>query len=136
MKDNDKNIDPVTGRQPRPLALWGITAGLLLIMAGTLMPLFGSGPVFRWIYGAGALVLLVSRIFSPYTGEVTRIKRLYRIESWSALFFCVATFFMFYQPAVMRDWLAFTMAGGAIQIYASIMIPREVAKENKRRQKH
>lgn len=134
--NNTPHTDPVTGRQPHPLALWAITFGLLLIMTGTVMPLFGAGPVFRWIYGAGALMLLAARIFTPYTGEVTRIKRLYRIESWSALFFCVATFFMFYQQAVMRDWLAFTMAGGAIQIYASIMIPREVAKENKRRNTH
>lgn len=132
-QETPNNVDPVTGRQPRPWTLWGITLGLLLIVAGTFMPLMGSTEVFRWIYGSGALVLLVSRICAPYTGEVPRIKRLYRIESWSALFFCVATFFMFYQPAIMRDWLAFTMAGGAVQIYASLMIPRTVAKEIKKR---
>lgn len=130
MKNNQpENIDPIIGRQPHPLCLWGITVGLLLIVAGTLMPLCGSTEVYRWIFGTGTLILLVSRIFAPYTGEVTRIKRLYRIESWSALFFCVATFFMFYGHGTMRDWLAFTMAGGAVQIYASIMIPFTVKKE-------
>lgn len=127
-KLND-NIDPVIGKQPGRLALWGITIGLLLIVAGTLMPLLGNTVTFKWIYVAGAAILLISRVFSPYTGKVERIKRLYRIESWSALFFCVAVFFMFYEHGTMRDWLAFTMAGGAIQIYTSIMIPRTVAKE-------
>ena len=129
MKNTQYNIDPVTGRQPRQWTLWGITIGLLLIVAGVLLPLCGSTEVYRWIYGGGTLILLVSRIFSPYTGEVMRIKRLYRMESWSALFFCVATFFMFYGHGTMRDWLAFTMAGGAVQIYASLMIPRTVKKE-------
>lgn len=134
MKQDISHTDPVTGRQPRTWMLWAMTVAMLLIMAGTLMPLMSNTDTFRWIYGAGAILLLIARIFSPYTGNVTRLKRLYRIESWSALFFCVATFFMFYQPATMRDWLAFTMAGGAIQIYTSIMIPRAVAKENKIRQ--
>lgn len=123
----------ITGRQPKPIMLLCTTIGLLLIVAGTLMPLFGVTEVYRWIYAAGALLLLLSRIFSPYTGSVIRIKRLYRIEAWSALFFCVAAFFMFYQPGIMRDWLAFTLAGGVIQIYTSIMIPRVVAIENKKR---
>ena len=38
---------------------------------------------------------------------------------------------MFYEAAGPRDWIAFTLAGGAIQIYTSIMIPRTIAKENK-----
>lgn len=125
-----QTVDPVIGKQPRAWTLWGITIGLLLIVAGTLMPLLGSTMVYKWIYGGGTVLLLVSRICSPYTGESMRIKRLYRIESWSALFFCVALFFMFYEHGLMRDWLGFTMAGGAIQIYTSIMIPRTVAKES------
>lgn len=124
-------VDPVTGKQPSRIALWGMTLGMLLIVAGTLSPLMGGHvSLYRWIYGAGALLLLVIRIFTPYTGKALRIKRLYRIESWAALFFCVATFFMFYQPGIMRDWLVFTLAGGAIQIYTSIMIPLVVKKES------
>lgn len=136
-KKKTSHDDPITGRQPKPWTLWGMTIGMLLIVAGTLMPLLlASGGTFRWIYAAGALVLLVARIFAPYTGDVMRLKRLYRLESWSALFFCVATFFMFYQPQTMRDWLAFTMAGGAVQVYTSLMIPRTVSKENKKRGKN
>ena len=38
---------------------------------------------------------------------------------------------MFYDPTTARDWLAFTLAGGIIQIYTSIMIPRVEAKSRK-----
>lgn len=127
----DINVDPVTGKQPSRIALMGMTLGMLLIVAGTLSPLLGGHvSLYRWIYGTGALILLIIRIFTPYTGKALRLKRLYRIESWAALFFCVAAFFMFYQPGIMRDWLVFTLAGGAIQIYTSIMIPLVVKKES------
>ena len=107
---------------------------MLLVAIGTVMPLFAqdmTNETFKYVYGAGAVLLLVGRLFSGYKGDNIRLKRLYRIESWSAIFFCVAVFFMFYERAGARDWLAFTLAGGAIQVYTSLMIPRTIAKENK-----
>lgn len=116
-------------------ALWlGLmTLGMLLIVAGTVIPIFRlETDLYKYIYSAGALLLLISRIMTPYRGSNDRIRRLYRIESWSAIFFCVAAFFMFYEPGSARDWLAFTLAGGAVQIYTSIMIPRTAAKDRKK----
>lgn len=112
-----------------------ITLGLLLIIAGVLLPIIGVGMnVYRWIFSAGALVSLAGRILNLYDGPVLRIKRLYRIELWSSIFFCVAAFFMFYPGGRSTDWLAFTLAGGALLIYTSIMIPRESAKAAKHRE--
>lgn len=110
--------------------LWFITIGMLLIAAGTVMPLLmqDGSDLFKYVYGGGAVMLLIGRIFTSYKGDNVRLKRLYRIEGWSAIFFCVAVFFMIYEGANARDWLAFTLAGGAIQIYTSIMIPRTIAK--------
>lgn len=111
--------------------LWFITIGMLLIAAGTVMPLLmqdASSDLFKYVYGGGAAMLIIGRLFTSYNGDNVRLKRLYRIETWSAIFFCVAVFFMFYEGAGARDWLAFTLAGGAIQIYTSIMIPRTIAK--------
>ena len=111
--------------------LWFITIGMLLIAAGTVMPLLmqdASSDLFKYVYGGGAAMLIIGRLFTSYKGDNVRLKRLYRIETWSAIFFCVAVFFMFYEGAGARDWLAFTLAGGAIQIYTSIMIPRTIAK--------
>ncbi len=101
--------------------------GLILVAAGVLMPILGNDVVdmtFRYVYAAGALVTLVARLLEPTLPASTplRIKRLKRLESWSSLMFCVAAFFVFYSAPVIRDWLAFTLAGAAIQIYSSIAL--------------
>lgn len=112
-----------------------MTVGMLLIVAGTVMPIWRlDNDIYKYIYSVGAVMLLVSRLFNPYKGENIRLKRLVRIESWSAIFFCVAAFFMFYDQTSARDWLAFTLAGGVIQVYTSIMIPREEMKNRKKQQ--
>ena len=110
---------------------WLVTFGLLLIVVGMLLPLLEI-PITttRWIYAAGAVITLVGRIITRYKGDNLRVTRLSRIEIWSSIFFCVATFFMFYPGAGNTDWLAFTLAGGVILIYTSIMIPR--ALKNKK----
>lgn len=123
------------GKQPNAIFFWLITIGMLLIAIGTIMPLLpqslqsDNADTFKYVYGAGAIMLLIGRLFTSYKGSHIRLKRLYRIEGWSAIFFCVAVFFMFYEGAGNRDWLAFTLAGGVIQIYTSIMIPRIIAKD-------
>lgn len=113
--------------------------GLLAIAAATVVPLV-SGPAaqdapwYRYLFGAGAVWILVCRLFSRYNDSDDRLRRLRRIESWSAIFFCAATFFLFWPGATMRDWLAFTLAGAAIQIYTSLAIParqKKIASGNK-----
>lgn len=111
-----------------------ITIGMLMIAAGIVIPIVqGSikSDVFRYIYASGALILLVGRLFSSYDGSNLRLKRLYRLETWSSVFFCVAAFFLFFDKSMLRDPLAFTLAGGLIQAYTSIMIPRQMQKNAK-----
>ena len=128
VKDTDKVTTEVVVTS-NTIFLWFVTIGMLIIAAGTVMPLLmQEGDLFKYVYGGGAVILLIGRIFTTYKGTNLRLKRLYRIEAWASIFFCVATFFMFYESAGNRDWLAFTLAGGAIQIYTSIMIPRTIAK--------
>lgn len=124
---------------PAPKTLWVVVAtiGLLVIAIGTLLPIFGASqgsPIVGWwkyVYAAGALMFLLGKLFTPYRGTHPRIKRLYRIESWSAVFFCVAAFFLFLGDS-MRDVWAFTLAGGALLIFTTIAIPRTVKKELKK----
>ena len=137
IKGNDKSVGANSSENiitSKTVFLWMITIGMLLVAAGTVMPLLMQGTgsdLYKYVYGGGALMLLIGRIFTTYKGDNLRLKRLYRIEGWSAIFFCVAVFFMFYEDASSRDWIAFTLAGGAIQIYTSIMIPRTIAKGDK-----
>lgn len=123
------NTDSKPGRSTRTWSVI-VNVGLLMVVAGILLPMFGiRQSTYRWIYAAGALISLLGRFGTQYTGPVLRLRRLTRIEMWSSIFFCVAAFFMFYPGAGGSDWLAFTIAGGAILIYTSIMIPRESAKK-------
>lgn len=95
--------------------------GLLLIAVAVLFPILSGGfpesPLYKWIYSAGALVCIVAAVFSPVpSGASVRDRRWKRIESWSAIFFCAATFFLWYPESTPRDWLAFTLAGAVIRI--------------------
>lgn len=115
------------------IVMWIVTIGLLLIVAGTLLPILRvHGQAWKYIYGSGAVVLFMGRLVTSVpTDASVRVKRLFRLETWSSAFFCVATFFMFYEHAGATDWLAFTLAGGALQVYTAFMIPRTIRKESK-----
>lgn len=98
-----------------------------MVAAGVLMPILSNNPfndAFRYVFAAGAGLTLLGRLFQPAPEAHTpvRIKRLLRLESWSSLLFCVAAFFAFYSAPQLRDWLAFTLAGAAIQIYSSVAL--------------
>lgn len=125
---NNQITDNNSGRNT--LATWLTVGGLLLIATGTLLPLLRIvSPAAKIIYTIGALTVLVARIVRPsYRGGVLRVKRLMRIEFWAAVIFCVGAFFMWYPGAGAMDWLAFTLAGGMLEAYTSIMIPRAEKK--------
>ncbi len=132
------SLEELQGRQPATWAVVLSTAGLLGILAGVLLPLldfrFFHGALCWWkyVFAGGALCFLAAKFFTPYTGKHPRVKRLYRIESWSAIFFCVAAFFLFYSGQTTRDSFAFTLAGGALLIFTTIAIPSTIRKELRR----
>ena len=104
--------------------------GLILILAGTALVWFRAGggvfnDAFRWLYSAGAGWLLLCRLFSPLPAATgRRLRSIHRVESWVAVIFCVAAFFLFYNfPYHLRDWMAFTLAGGLLQILCSWGLP-------------
>jgi len=115
--------------------LWLMNLGLILIVAGTAMPLIQlDSNLFRYIYTVGAAIAMAGRIAAPkYRGTIVRIIRLSRIEFWSCVAFCAGAFFMWYNQTGARDWLAFTLAGGVLQVYASLMTSLTMKKELKSR---
>lgn len=118
--------------RPR-LAAVGAPMALLVIFLATLVPFLlmdneVAREVFPYVYSAGALALLLVRLFTPFKGTDLKLKGWHRIESWTAIIFCVAAFFLFYNPHQLRDWLAFTLAGAVLQAITSIAIP---AREKK-----
>ncbi len=131
-----------TNSVKRPaLAAAGAPLALLLIFAATLVPFFMADSAwardaYPYVFSAGAAGLLAVRLFTPYQGRDFRLKRLHRIESWIAIIFCAGAFFLFYNDGLqLRDWLAFTLAGAALQIFTSIAIPMREARLAKERNK-
>lgn len=114
------------------------TFGLLLICVALVGPFTDITNlevlnVYRWIYGAGALIYLIARavdISDPE--ESVRLKRLRRMEFWAGISFGIALFFWFYEQnhlgdgvgilAVLRNTIMFTLVGAVIQIIASWLI--------------
>ena len=105
-----------------------LMVGLLIITAMALLPLLNiDGEWMRWLFAAGALMVLVVRVLERYDGDNLRIKRLYRINIISALLFC-ASAVMFSKKGETdwsTNWVAFLMAGAALLIYVSFAIDHE-----------
>lgn len=97
--------------------------GLLIIMVAAALPLLKLGTDYaKYIYAAGAAILLVAKIIMPIVKEPLRLRRLMRMEIWTGIIFMVGAVFMFLPG---KDWIAFTLAGGVITLYTSILIPRQ-----------
>lgn len=107
--------------------IWVLNAGLLIIVIATALPLLRvEGDLFRWLYSAGALLAIIGKILAPGPGKDAplRQRRLSHIGAWACVAFCVAAFFMWYEPLQNRDWLAFTIAGGVLLCYSTFMAGR------------
>ena len=121
---------------------------MLLVLAAMIAP-FLSGLVghsmmwAKWVYAAGALLYTCARVVNVNApSDSLRLRRLRRLEFWAGMCFIVGGAFWFYKEqyysgifagplAVMRQTVAFTMAGAVIQIVASWMIASRMRKEAK-----
>lgn len=116
-----------------------LTYGGLLAVAAGLLLVFAQGAdalAYKIVYSAGAVATLAGRALEkcPYGNEV-RVRRLYKLQVWSAVFFVVAAFFLWYDVTFghtqTRDWLAFTLAGAVVQAYVSIALSLYISKHRK-----
>ena len=127
MTRTNKQPDRSEAPAPSPLASWLVNIGLLAIAIATLLPILRLWTAeFRYFYTAGAALVLIGRCMSAgiYRDESLRVRRLGRMELWAGVIFAVGAFFTFWKGAGPTDWLAFTLAGAALQGYASLMLPR------------
>ena len=108
-----------------------VIIGLLIMAVMALLPLLNINQEWmRWTFVAGALIVLVARFLGVYRGPSLRIKRLHHLLIISALLYCASGSTMFISQGT-NDWIAFLLAGLAMQCYASWMIDRESKKEEK-----
>lgn len=123
------------------------TFGLTLVAVGMLVPFAAIenaslALAMRIIYATGALIFTVARMVNVNApGDSVRLRRLRRMEMWAGFCFIVGGAFWFYNAyrfsyipftlPMMRDTVAFTMAGAVIQVTASWMITSRMKKESK-----
>lgn len=108
-----------------------VIIGLLAMAVMALLPLLNINMEWmRWVFAAGAIIVLAARIIGNYNGPALRIKRLHRILISSGILYCASALMMFISRG-SNDWIAFLLAGLVIQIYASWMIDRETDKSEK-----
>lgn len=133
--------------QRRKYVEMAAVVGLLLVLMAMAAPFLegfiGHSLVWaRWVYAAGALVYTVARVVNVNApGDSLRLRRLRRLEFWAGMCFIVGAAFWFYKMqyysglsvgplAVLRQTVAFTMAGAVLQIVSSWMVAWQMKKEN------
>lgn len=101
----------------------------IAVIIGAAMPLFMIKlPWIPYVYAIGAAGMAVCRLTFRYKGKNFRLKRLYHIETFSSLFLVTSSYFMFRDDS---DWIMLLTVAAALQLYTSILIPREVQKDQK-----
>ncbi len=115
------------------VAIWGANGGMLLLLVAAVLPILrlGGNDVWRWLFAAGAVVVLICRIIQPKDAPTMRARRLKKMEFWSGVVWAVGAFFVFYPKAGPTDWLAFFLAGGVLEAYASLAMPAALRNKDK-----
>ena len=121
----------MTSQQKISLSNVLLALGLLIMVVMALMPLLNLNQLWmRWVFAAGAAMVLVARFLGMYHGPSLRIKRLHRILISSGILYCASALMMFLSRNT-NDWIAFLLAGVVMQVYASWMIDYEEKKTAK-----
>ena len=121
------------------------TFGLILVAVGMLVPFTAIDNselilAMKLVYATGALLFTVARMVNVNApSDSLKLRRMRRMEMWAGFCFILGGFFWFYNSArysaipfsvaIMRDTVAFTMAGAIIQVVASWMITSRMRKE-------
>ena len=109
-----------------------VIVGLLMMAAMAVTPLLPSHndinlELMRWIFTAGAIIVLAARLIGIYRGPSLRLKRLHGILVFSGRLYCASASMMCIMQG-SNNWIAFLLAGLVVQLYASWMIEREEKK--------
>ena len=103
-----------------------LCVGMLVLLASAFLPIVGvRWDWLRWAFAAGAVMTLVSQVLMPVASENFRVRRLWRMNVWSAILYCVSAACLFiHDESMQKSWVAFLLAGAVLQIYATLMISR------------
>lgn len=122
-------------RNKKQIAATLLSLGMIILLAMAVLPLVEiNEPWLRYVYACGAALTLIARMMDRYNGKNIGIRRLYRIQSVSALCYCISAALLFFAESE-QDWLAFLTSGAVLQIYTSFRIQHEESKEASKNEK-
>lgn len=127
-----KHIIDMNTKMRNNLAVWGANGGMILLLVAAMLPILRvDGNAWRYLFAAGAAIVLVCRIVQPKDAPTMRARRLKKMEFWSGVVWAAGAFFVFYDKAGATDWLAFFLAGGVLEAYASFAMPAALTTKEK-----
>lgn len=103
-----------------------LCVAMVVLLVTAFMPILGL--MWNWLryaFAAGALFTLVAQVLTKSPDDSLRVRRLTRMNVWSAILYCVSAACLFVNDASMqKSWIAFLLAGAVMQIYATVQISR------------
>lgn len=85
--------------------------------------------IATYIMAFSVVVFTVITATTPYPGKSIRGKRLFNFQIFSCVMMIIATYLMFKQR---NEWVLAMIVGAIFMLYAAVMIPKEIEKENNR----
>ena len=102
-------------------------SGILILVAAAVY--FLSPTVAPWIMAFAVATFSAIVATTPYPGKSIRGKRLFNFQILGCVFMVVSTYLMFKQR---NEWPLIMIIGAVFLLYASVVLPKELEKENKK----
>lgn len=104
----------------------------ILVVIGAALPIFIQEKWVPYIFTAGAVGMCIVKLISPYRGNNFRLRRLILMELLGTLMLLFASYLMIQGG---YDWVVLLAISAFLQLYTSLIIPRELKKEQKEEKK-
>lgn len=98
--------------------LFYISALAILLASALYITQWNMAP---YIFAVGAAGMAITRLSNHYQGNNIRLKRLYRMETFSSLIIVAASYFMFKHQ---NEWFLLLLVAAILQLYTAILIPK------------
>lgn len=110
-----------------------LSVGMIILLLTAFLPLVDvKAPWLRYLFAVAAVMIVVVRILQRASRRKMkfslRVRRLFTLEFWSAMCYLISALFIFSDP-YHTTWLGFLTAGAVVQIFSSLMIDRQLRKE-------
>lgn len=106
-------------------ALFTVGAAMLLVGAAVFIT---GWPMAPYIYTIGAAFVALAQINSPSASKSPNVKRLRGQQIFAALLLLLTGAFMFFTHG--NEWIVSLTIAAVLELYTSIRIPQEEAKDN------